>query len=30
MIFKTPASASHTYAATLIDAALNRRRLPHY
>ena len=30
MVFKTPASASNTYAATLIDAALNRRRLPHY
>ena len=28
--FATPAAASHAYAATLIDAALNRRRLPHY
>jgi glutamine amidotransferase-like uncharacterized protein len=30
MKFTTPASASHAYAATLIDAAVNRRRLPHY
>lgn len=28
--FTTATSASHAYAATLIDAALNRRRLPHY
>lgn len=30
MHFTTPASASNAYAATLVDAALNRRRLPHY
>lgn len=30
MNFATPASASHAYAATLVEAALNRRRLPHY
>jgi hypothetical protein len=30
MNFSTPASASHAYAATLIDAALTRRPLPHY
>jgi glutamine amidotransferase-like uncharacterized protein len=30
MNFTTPASASHAYAATLIDAAVNRRVLPHY
>ena len=30
MNFTTPASASHAYAATLVDAALNQRRLPHY
>ena len=30
LTFRTPADASHAYAATLIDAALNRRRLPHY
>jgi hypothetical protein len=28
--FTTPTAASHAYAATIIDAALNRRRLPHY
>jgi hypothetical protein len=28
--FTTAASASQAYAATLIDAALNRRQLPHY
>jgi glutamine amidotransferase-like uncharacterized protein len=28
--FKTPVSESNAYAITLIDAALNRRRLPHY
>ena len=28
--FKTPASASNAYAMTLIDAALTRKRLPHY
>jgi len=28
--FATPASASHAYAATLIDAALNGTRLPHH
>jgi glutamine amidotransferase-like uncharacterized protein len=30
MTFSTPASASNAYAMTLIDAALNRRRLAHY
>ena len=30
MNFTTPAGASHAYAATLIDAAASRRRLPHY
>jgi glutamine amidotransferase-like uncharacterized protein len=30
MTFTTPASAANAYAATLIDAALNRRRLAHY
>jgi glutamine amidotransferase-like uncharacterized protein len=30
MEFATPARASHAYASTLVDAALNRRRLPHY
>ena len=30
MTFMTPASASQAYAVTLIDAALNRRRLPHF
>jgi glutamine amidotransferase-like uncharacterized protein len=30
MFFTTPASAANAYAATLIDAALNRRRLAHY
>jgi glutamine amidotransferase-like uncharacterized protein len=30
MEFATPASASNAYALTLIDAALIRRRLPHY
>jgi hypothetical protein len=30
MHFTTPTRASHAYAATLVDAALNRRRLPHY
>jgi glutamine amidotransferase-like uncharacterized protein len=29
MNFTTPASASHAYAATLVDAAANRRRQPH-
>jgi glutamine amidotransferase-like uncharacterized protein len=28
--FTTPVAASHAYAATLIDAAMNGRRLPHY
>ena len=28
--FKTPVNASNAYAMTLIDAALNRRSLPHY
>ncbi len=30
MTFTTPASVAHAYAATLIDAALNRTRLAHY
>jgi glutamine amidotransferase-like uncharacterized protein len=30
MEFATPASTSNEYALTLIDAALTRRRLPHY
>jgi glutamine amidotransferase-like uncharacterized protein len=30
MTFTTPASVANAYAATLIDAALNRVRLPHY
>jgi Biotin-protein ligase, N terminal len=30
LAFTTPASAAHAYAATLIDAALHRRRLAHY
>jgi hypothetical protein len=30
MNFTTPVGASRAYAATLVDAALNRRRLPHY
>jgi hypothetical protein len=30
MNFTTPAGASHAYATTLVDAALNQRRLPHY
>ena len=30
MTFTTPASAANDYAGTLIDAALNRTRLPHY
>jgi glutamine amidotransferase-like uncharacterized protein len=30
MNFTTPVSASQAYAATLIDAAVNQRRLPHY
>jgi len=30
MIFTTPARASNAYAATLIDAALNRKPLPHF
>lgn len=30
MNFTTPAGASNAYAATLVDAALNKRRLPHY
>jgi glutamine amidotransferase-like uncharacterized protein len=30
MSFTTPASASHDYAGTLIDAALHRTRLPHF
>jgi hypothetical protein len=30
MHFTTPASASHAFAARLVDAALNGRRLPHY
>ena len=30
MHFTTPAAASHGYAAILVDAAMNRRRLPHY
>jgi Biotin-protein ligase, N terminal len=30
LTFTTPASAAHAYAATLIDAALRRTRLPHY
>jgi glutamine amidotransferase-like uncharacterized protein len=30
LTFSTPVSASNAYAMTLIDAALNRRRLPHY
>jgi glutamine amidotransferase-like uncharacterized protein len=30
MAFTTPASLGHAYAARLIDAALNGRRLPHY
>jgi hypothetical protein len=28
MTFRTPVSADHAYAATLIDAALNRKSLP--
>ena len=30
LAFATPVSASNAYAMTLIDAALNRKRLPHY
>jgi glutamine amidotransferase-like uncharacterized protein len=30
MTFTTPASVDHAYAATLIDAALNGTKLPHY
>jgi hypothetical protein len=30
MAFTTPASVDHAYAATLIHAALNGTRLPHY
>ena len=30
MVFTTPASADNAYAATLINAALNRTALPHY
>jgi glutamine amidotransferase-like uncharacterized protein len=30
MQFATPASADNAYALTLIDAALNRKRLPHF
>jgi glutamine amidotransferase-like uncharacterized protein len=30
LTFVTPASEDHAYAATLIDAALNRTSLPHY
>jgi hypothetical protein len=30
MTFTTPASVDRAYAATLIDAALNRTWLPHY
>jgi glutamine amidotransferase-like uncharacterized protein len=30
MNFSTPASAANAYAATLIDAAMNRKLLPHY
>jgi glutamine amidotransferase-like uncharacterized protein len=30
LMFTTPASVAHAYAATLIDAALNRTRLAHY
>ena len=30
LAFSTPTSASNAYAMTLIDAALNRRRLPHF
>jgi hypothetical protein len=30
MVFATPASADNAYAATLINAALNRTALPHY
>jgi glutamine amidotransferase-like uncharacterized protein len=30
MTFTTPVAASNAFAATLIDAALNGRRLPHY
>ncbi len=30
MNFSTPASADHTYAATLVRAALNRTPLPHF
>ena len=30
MSFATPAIADNAYAATLIDAAVNRKRLAHY
>jgi hypothetical protein len=30
MTFFTPANVDNAYAVTLIDAALNRTRLPHY
>jgi hypothetical protein len=30
MTFRTPASESNAYAVTLVDAALNRKRLRHY
>jgi hypothetical protein len=30
LTFSTPAQTDNAYAATLVDAALNRRRLPHY
>jgi hypothetical protein len=30
MTFTTPASVDNAYAATLIDAAVNRRWLAHY
>jgi glutamine amidotransferase-like uncharacterized protein len=30
LAFTTSTAASHAYAARLVDAALNRRRLPHY